>query len=392
MVRKDEKGKANDSEKDLVLEEMKELEKELDMQVRECPKCAGFVPPGEDKCHSCGYDMTSAEKEKKDAEADEEPKEAEKPSESEKVGEEDSKDKGESEDDRIVPVLEEMEELISEEEEAEREEPKEREVSEAKIEEEPKRDYGKMISFVVILIGIATYVVTPFVISDSLVAAVALILGAAIIVIGGNMAYSSLQSEMLASEEELETKPTDEVPEEEAEEEETEADEGEDAQVDQSKEEVEQEEVDSQKEEDEEEKSESEEPEPEPRTEETETEPVSEVDSDKITEADKEILQEMKEEPFFKPDKKNEEVEEDSELEDFESVQIEMVEKELAKKGADEGELAEMKDDDSQFVELVPMKDTKAEHHLDTYKCPVCRHSLKAGATECPKCGALFDD
>jgi hypothetical protein len=399
MVRKDEKGKGKESDKDLVLEEMKELEKELDMQVRECPKCAGFVPPDEDKCHSCGYDMTSADKGKKDNEVEEESKEAEKPSDAETGRKEDSKEESKSEDDRFAPVLEEMEELISEEDEAEREEPKEREVSEPEVEEEPKKDYGKMISFVVILIGIATYVVTPFVISDSLVAAVALILGAVIIVIGGNMAYSSLQSEMLASEKELEAKPKDDVPEEASEEDAEEEADDEDAEVDQSKEEdesqkerdeeekSESEEDESQKEGEEEEESESEEPEPEPKTEETEPEPVAEVDSDEITEADKEILEEMKEEPFFKSDKKNEEIEEDSKLDDFASIQVAKTEKD-----ADEGKLPEMKDDDSQLVELVPKKDSREEHSLDTYKCPVCRHSLKAGATECPKCGALFDD
>lgn len=390
MVRKDKKGKVSDSDKDLVLEEMKELEKELDMQVRECPRCAGFVPPGEDKCHSCGYDMTSVDKGKKDAVSDEEPKEVEKPSEADAGRKEYSKDEGESEDDRIVPVLEEMEELISDEDEAEREEPKEKEISEPEVEEEPKGDYGKLISFVVILIGIATYVVTPFVISDSLVAAVALILGAFIIVVGGNMAYSSLQSEMLASEKELEAKPTDEAPEEDAEESVTE--EAEDAQVDRSEEEVGQEEDDSQKEGDEEEEPASERPEPEPKTEEMETEPVSEDDSDRITEADKEILEEMKEEPFFKSESKKEEIEEDGRLDDFASLQFGKVEKETLEKSADEGELAEMKDDDSQFVELVPKEGSGTEHSLDTYKCPVCRHSLKAGATECPNCGALFDD
>jgi uncharacterized OB-fold protein len=325
MARGDEKGKDND--RDLVLEEMKELEKELDMKVRECPKCASFVPPDEKRCQSCGYYMTSLDDEEIDAAENGKPKviSAEQIEVKKKI-ERDSKNDLEEED-GLGSVLEEMEELVSEEDETEEEESEENfeddeEIPESEMEEKPERDIGKMMSFIVIIIGVATYIATPFVVSDAGIAALALILGAFIIVIGGNMAYSSLQSATFPEEKDAAAEPS-----------------GEDSG------EAEEEEVEEEKDED-------------------------EVDSD---------------------EEEDRVAKEEDEQAESESEKVEDARPENDKtEGVAKDE--EIKDDDSQYVELIPMADSKVDHFKGTHKCPVCKHTLEPGATECPKCGALFDE
>jgi hypothetical protein len=375
MVRDDEKGKG--IERDLVLEELKELEKELDMKVRECPKCASFVPPDEKRCQSCGYFMTSLDDEEIDAAEEKEPEIiTQKPSEGKKKREEDLKDELESEEEGLGPALEEMEEPMSEEDEAEDEDSEEAEEDEdipiTEMEVKARRDYGKIMSFVVILIGVVTYIATPFVVSDAAVAALALVLGAFIIVIGGNMAYSSLQpaayptkkdsasesvSESSEEAEEEEAEEEKESKEVESDEEETEIDSKSDKDMDEPIDDGEGESADEEdrelKEEDKREESGMESVEPSAKVGTGDVEPISEIDSDKAKELEKETPEEISEKPTFR---------------------------------------SESPDDDSQFIELVPMKDSKIDHLKDTYKCPVCKHSLEAGATECPKCGALFDE
>jgi hypothetical protein len=51
-----------------VLREMKELEKEIDLEVRKCPKCGEYIPPEQFKCPSCGHDVGSLEEKERDAE------------------------------------------------------------------------------------------------------------------------------------------------------------------------------------------------------------------------------------------------------------------------------------------------------------------------------------
>jgi RNA polymerase subunit RPABC4/transcription elongation factor Spt4 len=178
MKRKDRKKRYTSDEKEDVLLEKKRLEEDLNIDLSKCPKCGEDVPPDLNKCPSCGfYFSKSPEKAAKSPPrkrtvhkrtAVEEAVEEERPAAEE---ERRAEDEPEEED------IESEEELIR----------SELELGKGAT----ATSGGRTISVVVILLGVISYLISPVLITNYSLIAVFMIVGAEIIVIGGNMAYTS---------------------------------------------------------------------------------------------------------------------------------------------------------------------------------------------------------
>jgi len=246
----------NANEKEDVLKDMRRLEKDMEFEAKKCPKCGDNIPLDEVKCPSCGHNLALSDEQKKEDDFEkmfaatlkatsykEEAKmEEEYPEEREPEGAEEVELKPELEEKEelvekepeeeypeerepegeeeveLKPELMEKEELVGEEPEEEEglveeeaEEEEEFKAEEEEIERRPGIGAGRIIAVIVILIGIVSYLLTPVLIADTTLAGSAMILGAIIIVIGGNMAYESfaraepiVKEDIFAEKEELE--------------------------------------------------------------------------------------------------------------------------------------------------------------------------------------------